>query len=290
VITGTVVFFILREYSIDKIFEDMQQGDALPMIPLAALISVAVLVIVSFLDHLVIHGVLGRPRYRDVLRGKGGASMLLTLGYGFGHGGYAVWIARVTGASIGETAGVALYISAADLCGLSTVATAMIYIGGADVPAALAIGAPIAAGTLLFLAMTGPFRLFGDLPKIFRPWSQLSRPRQLATIAGRAANLALMASITWGASQAFGLDIPYLEMMSYLPLIILIGSLPINVAGFGPIQGAWLVFFAPFAPGTTILAFQFLWHLMLGAGLVLRGLPFIRRMLKEIEEGTELPG
>jgi len=287
-VTAAVVGYILTKYSLSKIIDEMGRGDALPMIPLAAA-AVIVLVLVSYLDTLVIRGVLGRPRYRDVVRAKGAMSMLHTLGYGFGHGGYAVWIARVTGASIGETAGVALYISGADLCALSTVAAAMVFLGGAEVSPALAIAPPIIAGVLLLLAMIGPLRLLGEVPSVFRPWSALSRGRQLATIAGRVGNIWLMVSIAWAASALFGLAIPYWVMAAYMPLIILVGSLPINVAGFGAVQGAWLML-EPWAPGEQILAFQFLWSLMIGAGMFLRGVPFIRRVVREIDEGTRLPG
>ncbi len=285
VITGAVVAVVLYKYPLSKIVAEMANGNTLPLIPIALVMTVGLLLLVSAWDHLVIYGFLGRPRYRDVLRGKAGTSMLLTIGYAFGHGGYAVWIARATGASLGETAGVTLYISASDLCALSTISSLVILLGDADVPRALAIAAPCISGVMLLVAVIGPFKwLVGDLPKVFQPWQRLSRRRQLLNIAGRCANISLGIVFTWLAIRAFGLNIPLTVVASYLPLIILVGALPVNVGGFGPVQAVWLVF-EPWASGPAILAFNFLWHLIVAGGLVLRGLPFIRRTIREIEEG-----
>jgi hypothetical protein len=62
----------------------------------------------------------------------------------------------------------------------------------------------------------------------------------------------------------------------------LIGSLPVNVAGIGAAQGAWLLFFLPFEEGTKILAFQLVWAVTLGVSMILRGLPFLPRALAQV--------
>jgi hypothetical protein len=283
VMTAAAVFFILREYPVDQIVAEMQRGDALPMVPIGIGLTFSVLAMVALWDWVVLFGMLGGPRYWDVIRAKGGMGVLLTLGYGFGHGGYGVWIARATRATVAEAIGVTLYISASDLCALCLVATGMIHLGGADVPRSLAIAAPSLAGVLVLFTLVGPFQKT-QRPRVFAPWRLLSRKRQLANIAGRTVNISFIVVMTWLATRAFGLEIPFDVMSSYLPLIMLVGSLPINIAGFGPVQGMWLLF-EPWASGPSLLAFQFLWHLVIASGLVLRGLPFIRRVVTEIAEG-----
>lgn len=277
---------ILREHPLDAIAAAVAAGDWLPLIPLALAATVGVLFLVVAWDTMVLRGQFGRPRYRDVLRGKAGTSMLLSLGYGFGHGGYGVWIARAVGASVSETVGVALYISAADLTALSLVGSATIWLGGADVPRALAIAAPAIPAVLIALLLLAPYQLLGETPRVFRPWSTIPRRVGLVSIAGRCVNICLYIAITWGATRAFGLDIPFAVAATYLPVVMLVGSLPINIAGLGPVQGVWLLFFGAHAAGPAILAFQFVWHLMVTAGLVLRGLPFLRGVIAEIERGN----
>jgi hypothetical protein len=75
-------------------------------------------------------------------------------------------------------------------------------------------------------------------------------------------------------------------MLSYLPVILVVASLPVNVAGFGAVQGAWLLL-APWAPGERILAFSVLWQAFSAAALVLRGLPFLSGVMRDIREGQK---
>jgi hypothetical protein len=62
---------------------------------------------------------------------------------------------------------------------------------------------------------------------------------------------------------------------------MLVGALPINVAGFGAVQAAWLVF-SPWATGEQLLAFQFLWQLWMLLMVVARGAPFVRGAVRDI--------
>ena len=89
---------------------------------------------------------------------------------------------------------------------------------------------------------------------------------------------------TWIAARLFGLDIPFTVMAAYFPVVLLVGAIPINVAGFGAVQAAWLLF-EGHATGAQILAFQFLWTLSLAAVVVLRGLPFVKGFVDEIAQG-----
>jgi hypothetical protein len=64
--------------------------------------------------------------------------------------------------------------------------------------------------------------------------------------------------------------------------------LPINVAGLGAAQAAWLLFL-PWATGPQLLAFQVLWNLFSGLGILARGVPFLRGVLRQIEDGVPAP-
>jgi hypothetical protein len=87
------------------------------------------------------------------------------------------------------------------------------------------------------------------------------------------------------AMRVFGLQVPAAAAAMYMPMILLVASLPVNVAGLGAAQAAWLLFL-PWASGAQLLAFQALWHVMSGVGILVRGLPFVRRVVREVEEGA----
>jgi hypothetical protein len=75
-------------------------------------------------------------------------------------------------------------------------------------------------------------------------------------------------------------------MTAYMPIVLVVGSLPINVAGIGAVQLAWLKL-APWSTGERVLAFSFVWQLLWGTCVVVRGLPFTRRVVTEIAEGRK---
>ena len=61
--------------------------------------------------------------------------------------------------------------------------------------------------------------------------------------------------------------------------------MPLSVAGFGAVQGVWVLAYEKWAPGEQILAFQFLWALMTAFAALVRGLPFVKGVLGEMQVG-----
>ncbi len=68
----------------------------------------------------------------------------------------------------------------------------------------------------------------------------------------------------------------------HTPIILFVGAMPLNVGGFGAVTAVWLLM-TRWAPGEQLLAFQFLWNLMLAGAIVLRGLPFVRGVVREVD-------
>ena len=289
--TAGVVAFLLHRYPLARIAREIGQGDALAMVPFALVGGVATLFLICGCDALVLRAALGGPRYRDVLRGKAGTSLLMALGYGFGHGGYGLWLGRRTGTDVRTTFGVVVYVMLSDLAAVCVVAAIALVAGADYLPerarGALMLIAPLLGGALISLPLLGPrtlARWVAD-PKVLRPWSTVPARVYALSLLGRCGNLAALIAATWAGATAFGLEIPVGAMFTYLPLVMLVGSLPINVAGFGAVQAAWLVF-EPWAPGAQILAFQFVWHAMMTAVLFARGAPFVRWVARDIEAGA----
>jgi hypothetical protein len=130
----------------------------------------------------------------------------------------------------------------------------------------------------------GPERV----PAMLQPWRLLKLGPVFVQLVLRLAHIAWVALVIWLAARAFGIPLPLGPALVYLPIVLLVASLPINVAGFGAVQGAWLLL-APFAPmgGEQVIAFSILWQLCLAVGVVLRGAPFVRGVLREIETGAQ---
>ena len=267
----------------------MREGNALAMAPLAVGLMVALLLLAALWDLLVIRGSLGKPGYVDVLRGKAGTAVLMMLGYGFGHGAYGFWIARVTGCGARRAGGIVVYLVMSDLATVALGASLAMGVAGELVPAWLRWMAPAVGLAVLAAMIAGP-ALLGRMarpPAFLDPWRLVPTWIGYAQVAGRLVNMALGITVTWLAARVFGVSIPFLAMAAYLPVVLVVAALPINVGGLGAAQAAWLLAFRPFASDAQILAFQLLWQVMTGLGLVVRGLPFVRRVLVEIGEGKQ---
>ena len=291
VITAGVLAFLFTRYDVDVMLAHVRQGDPLPVVAAAFGLVLVTLFAISLADHWVIKNVamaagVEAPDYRDVLGAKAGSSLLDIVGYAAGHGGYALWIARKTACGGRRSAGAMLYIMAADLLAVSSVAAAAMAVGGLSFGGPLievASGVSIVLAALLFL---GPYKLLGDGGGVFAPWSEVPRRVGFAQTAIRAGCMVLWGLAIWIASRGFGLALPFAAVMTLVPVILLVSALPINVAGFGAVQTVWLLF-EGWATGEHILAFQLVWTLALTSGIVLRGLPFVRRFVAQIDRGSK---
>jgi hypothetical protein len=293
VISGTVVTAILIKYPVDRIYEEMHRGNALGMVPVALGTTALIWFTATMGDFVILGRIAARPvGYRFLLRSKAGMSMLNALGMALNYGGFALWIHRVLGCGWRMSGGAVLVITLSDLTAVSIIATAAVFIGGDGLPAEtrgqLQIVAPI-------LAAVAALVLFAPRPRatsraVFTPWVRVPRVNRLASVVSRGATIISLIVASWLASRAFGLPVPLTAWASFLPVLLVIGALPVNIAGLGPVQAAWLLLFAPWASGPQILAFQFLWHLCLMVGLFLRGAPFIRSVIADIAKGQGVTG
>lgn len=285
-IAVVAVTAILWKYPPSRIAQEMRNGDVLAMAPYALLLIATAIFIISASDYVVLSSALPRvPRYVILVRARAAVSLLAMLGYGAGVGGYGVWVARVTGCGAKLAFGVTLYKMSADLIAVSMVATAAIYVGGADVSRGLRIAAPTITVLLLSLKLFSRFSPLSKdkLPVAFHPWRTIAPTRALAAVGVRASNILFITVCVWLGANAFGMQVPLAVMATYFPIILVVGSMPVNVGGFGAVQGAWLLLEPWAANGEQVLAFSVLWNLVVASAITLRGVPFVRAVTREIE-------
>jgi hypothetical protein len=128
----------------------------------------------------------------------------------------------------------------------------------------------VAAAWLVFFAYT---RLL-----VRRDW-QILRTLRRATLAQYAAIVLLRAPMFlvslvahYYGARAFGLHIPFAQMLTFLPVIFMAAAIPVTVAHLGTTQAAWLYFFAAYAAAPRLLAFSLAAHLTFTATRALLGL------------------
>jgi uncharacterized membrane protein YbhN (UPF0104 family) len=76
------------------------------------------------------------------------------------------------------------------------------------------------------------------------------------------------------AAPAFGIHIPFVQLIAFLPVIFMIAALPITVAHLGTTQAAWIYFFSAYAAPEQLLAFSLAAHATFTVTRALLGVAF----------------
>jgi hypothetical protein len=290
IVSAVVVVALLGRYDVEEIVKAMRAGNAWPLFPIAFAFSVGQILLVARWDTFILRCVLPALRYLDVARVKAGCATLQAVAYAANVGVFGAWIARATGVGVRNAIGLVTFGTFSDLAAGSIVITLSVQLGHAPVHAFFRWVPPILAIVALVVLLAAERRPLDPHVEasILRVFRSVRRGPAIAGIVGRMSSALFLGVATWLAARGFGLQIPVGVMIVYVPIVMVVGSLPINIGSFGAVQGAWLLFL-PWSTGPQILAFQFLWGVALMASQVLRGLPFIRRVLAEVAEGSAVP-
>jgi hypothetical protein len=114
-----------------------------------------------------------------------------------------------------------------------------------------------------------------------RAWS-LARTFRLATTTRYAQVVLLRAPmflvslvLHYYGAHAFGIHIPFLQMLTFLPVIFMLAALPVTVAHLGTTQAAWIFFFSQYAPVPRLLAFSLAAHFTFSLTRALLGVAWL---------------
>src|SRR5438046_2717919 len=114
-----------------------------------------------------------------------------------------------------------------------------------------------------------------------REWS-LFRTFRLATAARygqivvlRAPMFFVSLCLHYYAAHAFGIRIPFAQMLAFLPVIFMLAALPITVAHLGTTQAAWVFFFGQYAAAPQLLAFSLAAHLVFASTRAILGVAWL---------------
>jgi hypothetical protein len=145
----------------------------------------------------------------------------------------------------------------------------------------LGFHADVSRGLLLTAAAVAVFWLVVRWLLAPRTWS-LARTFRLATPARYAQIVALRAPMFvvslcahYYAARAFGIHIPFSQMLTFLPVIFMLAALPVTVAHLGTTQAAWVFFFSQYAPAPQLLAFSLAAHLVFASTRAILGVAWL---------------
>jgi hypothetical protein len=237
-------------------------------------------------------------RLRDIMPIRASMYLLALINTNLGQGGVAWYLHRKAGIPFLEVLSSILFIALMEVYQLFLFSTVGIVFHQSGSPGQNEIVGVMrivyAVAWLLLVAVIVLFARARHSDRV-RAWISTSRfgpiartffaarPRDYATVIAIKAPTFLMSLLTqYVALSLYGIAIPFVKLMLFLPLVFLAAALPIGVAHLGTSQAAWLLFFSANAPSEKILAYSLAAHFTFMCCNALIGLCFLRRAIREL--------
>jgi hypothetical protein len=213
----------------------------------------------------------GDVRYRDLLPVRAASYVVGFFNTNAGRGTLAAYLWRRRGVPILELGGTVIFLVLTEYTQL--VAWALLGVFGfrPDVTSSVLLAAGgVAAAWLVFFAYTR--RLVRRDWQILRTLRRATPTQYAAIVLLRAPMFVVSLVAHYYGARAFGMHIPFAQMLTFLPVIFMAAAIPITVAHLGTTQAAWLYFFGAYAAAPRLLAFSLAAHLTFTATRALLGL------------------
>ncbi len=210
-----------------------------------------------------------RQRFPLIFLARGASYLLGILNYALGQGAFGLYLQR-SGVVTMRAAGIMLFLMIVNLGVLLVVASFGLmadgYPGLSHLDLSL-LGYGLFVAVVLYLAI---IRLW---PRSLRRY-QLLAPILEAGLCGhfwaaggRLPHVLLLVLTYWGALRLWGIPVPLAQGVAMVPIVLLIGALPITPAGLGTTQVALVLLFSSYVPlphseirAAAVLAFSLIYY------------------------------
>lgn len=223
----------------------------------------------------------GPVPYRDLLPVRAASYVVGFFNTNLGRGAMAAYLSRRLHAPLLELGSTVIFLVLTEYTQL--VLWAMLGIVGfrAEVTGSLlTVAAGVAAFWMIFFLYTKLHVTPSSVARhalaprewsIFRTFRLATATRLAQTVLLRAPMFVVSLCAHYYAAQAFGIPIPFGQMLAFLPVIFMLAALPVTVAHLGTTQAAWIFFFSQYAPAPRLLAFSLAAHLVFASTRALLG-------------------
>jgi hypothetical protein len=228
-----------------------------------------------------------------------------------GRGALAIFAGRVLSRPILQVGSTVIFLLLTEYIHLLAWATVGILSIGPDVTHSLLWLPPlVAAGWLMFFAYARASAYYESPDPPPTTWSRIGRlvtapwrgsllrtfrlapaRRYVQTVLLRAPMFFASLCFHYFAIPAFGFEIPFGHLLTFLPVVFMVATLPITVARLGTTQAAWILLFGRMAPVERLLAFSLAAALTFSITRALVGLILLPRAYSDLVErpGTARP-
>jgi len=209
----------------------------------------------------------GPVSYRDLLPVRAASYVVGFFNTNLGRGALAAYLCRRLRSPFLELGSTVIFLVLTEYTQL--VLWSLIGIVG--------LHAEVTRSLLAVAAMVAVLWIVVRVVLVPRTWS-IVRTFRLAT-AGRYVEIVVLRApmffvslcLHYYAAHAFGIRIPFSQMLTFLPVVFMLAALPVTIAHLGTTQAAWIFFFSQYAPAPRLLAFSLAAHLVFASTRALLG-------------------
>ena len=299
---GTVAIFALIFWRIPirKVEQALSQVPVLEFLAVFMPYSMFYCAIDSACLTWVVRRFNARMRYRDILPIRASMYVLALINTSLAQGGVAYYLHRKAGVSFLSALSSVLFIALLEIYQLFLFSTLGVIfytpVGDAQTRIVAILRVVYIAAWLLLAGIMIFFAIARRSARI-RNWVETGRAGAvlatfmqarpldyLVVLAIKAPTFLASVVAQYYALALYGIAIPFVKLMLFLPLVFLAAALPIAVAHLGTSQAAWLLFFSSNASPVKIVAYSLAAQLTFMLCNALIGLVFLPRASRELTE------
>jgi len=281
-LTALILFLIARRVPLDRFVAALREADYVTFLSLMVPNTIFYFCWDTLVLKTAIRWFHADVPYRELLPARAASYVVGFFNTNAGRGTLAAYLWRRLNVPFLELGGTVIFLVLTEYTQL--VLWAMLGILGfrSEITTSLLpVAAGVAAFWILFFAYSRlhitPARalrwLFAPRDwQLFRTFRRATAARYAQIVLLRAPMFVVALVAHYYAAHAFGIDIPFGQLLTFLPVIFMVAALPITVAHLGTTQAAWIFFFGQYATAPRLLAFSLVAHLTFSLTRALLGL------------------
>ena len=264
----TVAIFLIIFWRIPfgAFWQALSRAQLLPFLVLMGSFSLCFFLMDTFVLSKLIRWFHGPLPYRELLPVRAVTYLVSIINTQLAQGALALYIHRhfrTPLAQITSTVALMILLETTNLILFATVGF-IAFPGGAPL-SLLALPLALVAVWLLLISLArGKLGVLGQRlsHSMLLSTFKSARLRHCADVLGLKGAVFFLALLVHSQALAFfGIEIPLARLVTFLPVVFLMGALPITVAHLGTSQAAWIFFFSAYAPAADLLAYSLVSHL-----------------------------
>jgi hypothetical protein len=276
-VTAAIFALLLRRVPFAALASALRDADYVTFLALMIPNTVFYFAWDTLVLAVVIRWFHGSVAYHELLPVRASSYVVGFFNTNLGRGALAAYLCRHLHAPFLELGSTVLFLVLTEYTQLVLWALLGIFGFRAEVtPGLLAAAAAIVVVWIVVRWLIAP-RAWSltALRTLFRTFRLATTTRYLEIVLLRAPMFFVSLVLHYYAAHAFGIRIPFAQLLTFLPVIFMLAALPVTIAHLGTTQAAWIFFFGQYAPAPRLLAFSLAAHLVFASTRALLGVAWL---------------